>query len=175
MTPVEFVAFTMSPPQPDGRYLFRPWGACGPCYLLSPAQRTARAKFQLGFYCALIALPNFVSSLMHPWQRLAAFGAVMLLINAVMLWCYTFNLPKVTPPPRPDRAQRQTARIAYAHALGRPLLWTFLIMSSVLVILGTIMAIVFHAWLVGLLCVAVFLPAIVTFAWQLRIAGARQH
>lgn len=171
MTLLELVARTFSPQLPDGRFVFRPWGPSGPCYLLSAQQRAARAKFQLVFYGLAIAAISFAPAGIATTRNLVACAVAFALCNYVLYWLFSIGLPKTDKPLRPSREQRRVAMAEHSRALGRPLLWTLLVLSCVFVIAGGAMALLFDKWLAGLLGLAIFGASAALFAWQLSLIG----
>jgi hypothetical protein len=167
MTLLEFVARTFSPRLPDGRLVFRPWGARGPCYLLSDKQRSIRALFQLAFYglmgSALCANTDIFASASGP----LIFFAVFVLLNYALFWIFTIGLPKTDMPLPATSTQRRIALTAHSRALGRPLLWFFAIVSWLFALGGGSMVLFQHEWLAGLLCILFFGASASLFSWQL--------
>ena len=53
MNLTEIASNTLFYRAPDGRIVFRPWGARGPCYLLTETQRITRARIQLAYYALI--------------------------------------------------------------------------------------------------------------------------
>lgn len=172
MTLLEFVARTFSPQLPDGRFIFRPWGPGGPCYLLSAQQRAARAWLQLAFYCLALAALWFVPAVTARIQGLVTFAVAFTLMNYVLFWLFSIGLPKTDKPPRPTPEQRCTAMAAHSRAVGRPVLWVLLSISSLFVLAGGAI-VLFDAEerVTGLLCLAFFGVCAATFAWQLTLVG----
>ena len=93
MTPVEFAARTFSPQLPDGRFVFRPWGPRGPCYLLSAQQRTARAWIQLAYYGLALAGLWCVPAVTATTRNLGACAVTFALINYLLFWLFSIGLP----------------------------------------------------------------------------------
>lgn len=171
MTLLEFVARTFSPQLPDGRYIFRPWGAGGPCYLLSEQQRAARAWVQLAFYCLAIGALSFFPFLTVATANLVAFVVTFTLFNYVLYWLFSIGLPKTEKPPRPTPEQRRAALAAHSRSVGRPLIWVFLIGSLLLVLAGGAIALLLGEWATGLLCILFFGACAAAFTWQLLLAA----
>jgi hypothetical protein len=172
MTVLEFVACTFSPKLPDGRFVFRPWGPIGPCYLLSPQQRRVRAWFQLTFYgVALAAL--VLTDLTTSTRGLVVFAATFALLNYVLFWLFSIGLPKTDKPLPLTPQQRRTAMVTHSRALGRPLLSLFVIVSCLFALAGGAMALFLEEWLTGLFCLSFFGVCAALFSWQLWIIRAR--
>ena len=167
MTLLEFVARTFSPRLPDGRLVFRPWGARGPCYLLSAKQRSIRALFQLVFYVVMVSALCANADIFVTASGPLIFFAVFVLLNYSLYWLFTIGLPKTDRPLPMTSTQRRIALTAHSRALGRPLLWFFAIVSW-LVALGVGSIVLFqHEWLAGLLCILIFGASASLFSWQL--------
>lgn len=169
MTVLEFVARTFSPQLQDGRFVFRPWGASGPCYLFSPQQRAVRAWIQLAFYGSALAAIWFLPGITATIPGLVTFAVAFVLLNYVLFWLFSIGLPKTDRPPRPTIEQRRTAMAAHSRALGRPLLWVFVFISWLFALAGGAMALFVQEWLTGLLCLVFFGACAATFTWQLWI------
>jgi hypothetical protein len=171
MTVLEFVARIFSPQLPDGRLIFRPWGASGPCYLLSAQQRAARAWIQLAFYGLALAALWFVPVITVTTANLVAFAVAFALLNYVLFWLFSIGLPKTEKPLRPTLEQRRIAMAAHSRSVGRPVLWVFLIVSCLFVFAGGAIALFLDEWLVGLLCLVFFGICAATFTWQLLLVA----
>jgi hypothetical protein len=173
MTVLEFVARTFSIQLPDGRYVFRPWGARGPCYLLSARQRAARAWCQLALYGLALGALWFLPVVTAATSNLVIFGVAFTLLNYVLYWLFSIGLPETEKPPRPTPEQRRTAMAAHSRSVGRPVLWVFLIISCLFVFTGGAMALFLDEWATGLLCVFFFGACAATFTWQLSLIGRK--
>lgn len=169
MTVLELVARTFSFQLPDGRFIFRPWGARGPCYLLSPRQRAVRAWVQLAFYVLAIAALWFIPGITARTRTssLFVFAVAFLSLNYVLLWLFSIGLPKTDKPPTPKPEQRRTALAAYARAVGRPLLWLLAAVSWLFALAGGAMALLLQQWATGLLALVFFGACAASFTWQL--------
>lgn len=167
MTILEFVARTFSPKTLDGRFIFRPWGASGPCYLLSPQQRSVRAWIQLAFYILALATFWFLPEIVATTSGLVIFFVAFVLINYILFWLFSVGLPKTEKPPAPTAEQRHTLMAAHSRALGRPLLWVFAIVAWLFAITGGAMALILQQWLSGLFVLVFFGACAATFTWQL--------
>lgn len=174
MTVLEFVARTFSSQLSDGRFIFRPWGASGPCFLLSAQQRAVRAWIQLAFYGLALAslwLPPLVTV---TTANLVAFAVAFVLFNYVLFWLFCIGLPETEKPLPPTLAQRRTAMAAHSRSVGRPVLWIFLIICCLFVFAGGVCALFLDEWLIGLLCVVFFGACGATFTWQLLLVAGRR-
>jgi hypothetical protein len=171
MTILEFVARTFSPQLPDGRYIFRPWGASGPCYLLSAQQRASRAWIQLAFYGLALSALWFIPLITVTMPNLVTFAVAFASFNYVLFWLFSIGLPKTEKPLRPTPMQRRIAMAVHSQSIGRPVLWIFLIISCLFVFAGGAMALVFDEWITGLLCVFFFGACAATFTWQLFLVA----
>lgn len=167
MTALEIVARTFSVELPDGRFIFRPWGARGPCYLLSQQQRTVRAWIQLAFYLMAVATFSFAPGNTTSTSHLVTFFVTFLLVNYVLYWLFSIGLPRTPPPPALSPEQRRTALASYSRALGRPLLWVFATGSWLFAAAGGAMALLSGEWATGLLILGFFGACAATFTWQL--------
>lgn len=174
MTILEFVARTFSIQLPDGRYIFRPWGARGPCYLLSARQRAARAWCQLAFYGVAFGALWFAPESTAATSNLVIFIVAFALLNYVLYWLFSIGLPKTEKPPRPTPEQRRAAMAAHSRSVGRPVLWVFLIISCLFVLAGGVMAVFLDEWATGLLSVFFFGTCAAIFMWQLSLIGRRR-
>ncbi|MRW85807.1 hypothetical protein GJ698_17160 [Pseudoduganella sp. FT26W] len=166
---LEFVALTFSPQLPDGRYVFRPWGARGPCYLLSAQQRAARAWIQLALYGAALGGLWFLPLIADTMQDLVIFCVTFMLLNYVLFWLFSLGLPTTEKPPRPTPEQRRTAMAAISRSVGRPVLRVLLVISCLFVCAGGAMAFFLDEWITGLLCLLFFGACAATFRWQLSL------
>jgi hypothetical protein len=169
MTVLEFVARTFSPQLPDGRYIFRPWGARGPCYLLSAQQRAARAWIQLAFYGLALGALWFFPLITVTTPNLVTFAVAFALFNYGLFRVFSIGLPKTEKPLRPTPEQRRTATAAHSRSVGRPVLWVFLIISYLFVFAGGAMALLLDEWITGLLCLFFFGACAATFTRQLLL------
>lgn len=173
MNILEFVAATFSARLPDGRYVYRPLGARGPCYLLSPRQRAVRARIQLTSYAALLAAIALRPS--TSLNSLMLIAACFLALSYLLLWLYTFGLDKTEPPAPMTREQRRSAVADQGRALGRPLLWILAIVSWLFALGGLSMVLLLGKWLSGLLCMLFFGACAAVFTWQLRLTRAERR
>jgi hypothetical protein len=149
MTILEFVAGTFSVQLQDGRIIFRPWGALGPCYLLSPPQRKRRAWVQLVFYVlAFSTFWVFPEMAAHP-RSLLTFVVAFTLFGYLLFWLFSIGLPKTDKPPPMTREQRVAAIALHSRALGRPLLWVFAIISWLFAVAGAVIAVLLGEWVTG--------------------------
>jgi len=173
MNILEFAAATFSPQLPDGRFVFRPWGARGPCYLLSARQRTVRGGMQLAFYALAAAALFFVPIVTAAMNNLIVFGVVFMLSNYVLYGLFSIGLPKIENPPPMTPEQRRTLMTAYSKSLGRPVLWVFLTISCLFVLAGGAIAVLTDEWWVGLLSMGFFATCAAMFAWQLLLVAKK--
>ena len=173
MNILEFAAATFSPQLPDGRFVFRPWGARGPCYLLSARQRTVRGGMQLAFYALAAAALFFVPIVTAAMNNLIVFAVVFMLSNYVLYWLFSIGLPKIENPPPMTAEQRRTVMTAYSKSLGRPVLWVLLTISCLFVLAGGAIAVLTDEWWVGLLSMGFFGTCAAMFAWQLLLVAKK--
>lgn len=173
MNILEFAAATFSPQLPDGRFVFRPWGARGPCYLLSARQRTVRGGMQLAFYALAAAALFFVPIVTAAMNNLIVFAVVFMLSNYVLYWLFSIGLPKIENPSPMTAEQRRTVMTAYSRSLGRPVLWVFLTISCLFVLAGGAIAVLTDEWWVGLLAMGFFGTCAAMFAWQLLLVAKK--
>lgn len=171
MTILEFVARSLSPQLPDGRFIFRPWGGRGPCYLLTARQRAGRAWLQLAYYGLALAALWFVPGATDTTPHVVAFAVSFALFNYLLFWVFSIGLPKTEKPLPFTREQRRAAMAAHSRSLGRPVLWIFLIISCVFVFTGGAMALFLDEWTTGLLCMVFFGACAALFAWQLSLVS----
>jgi len=167
MIVLELVARTFSFQLQDGRFIFRPWGARGPCYLLSPQQRAVRAWVQLAFYGLAIATLWFFPGITIRATGLFAFAVAFALLNYALFWLFSIGLPKTDKPPTPTPERRRTAMAAHSRALGRPLLWLLAAASWLFAFVGGAMALLLQQWATGLLILVFFGACAASFSWQL--------
>jgi hypothetical protein len=173
MTVLELVARTFSIQLQDGRLIFRPWGARGPCYLLSKRQRAIRAWLQLAFYALALAALLFLPSVTATTAGLVSFAVTFALLNYVLFWLFSIGLPKTDKPPPQTPEQRRTAMAAHSRALGRPLLWVLAGVSWLFAIVGVAMVMLLEKWATGLLVLVFFGACASLFTWQLWLV--RRH
>lgn len=173
MNILEFAAATFSPQLPDGRFVFRPWGPRGPCYLLSARQRAVRGGMQLALYALAAAALFFVPVVTAAMNNLIVFAVVFMLSNYALYWLFSIGLPKIDNPPPMTPEQRRTVMTAYSKSLGRPVLWIFLTISCFFVLVGGAMAVLIDEWLVGLLVMGFFGTCAAMFAWQLLLVAKK--
>lgn len=173
MNILEFAAATFSPQLPDGRFVFRPWGARGPCYLLSARQRTVRGGMQLAFYALAAAALFFVPIVTAAMNNLIVFAVAFMLSNYVLYWLFSIGLPKIENPSPMTAEQRRTVMTAYSKSLGRPVLWVLLTISCLFVLAGGAIAVLTDEWWVGLLSMGFFGTCAAMFAWQLLLVAKK--
>lgn len=173
MNILEFAAATFSPQLPDGRFVFRPWGPRGPCYLLSARQRAVRGGMQLALYALAAAALFFVPVVTAAMNNLIVFAVVFILSNYALYWLFSIGLPKIDNPPPMTPEQRRTVMTAYSKSLGRPVLWIFLTISCFFVLVGGAMAVLIDERLVGLLIMGFFGTCAAMFAWQLLLVAKK--
>lgn len=153
---LEIVARTFSPQLQDGRFIFRPWGARGPCYLLSQRQRSVRAWFQLSFYVLALATFWFLPGIVASASGLITFAVAFVLLNYVLFLLLSIGLPKTDKPPTPTPLHQRTAMAAHSRELGRPLLCVLAVVSCLFALVGGAAALLLHKWATGLLGLVVF-------------------
>lgn len=173
MNILEFAASTFSPQLPDGRFVFRPWGPRGPCYLLSARQRTVRGAMQLALYALATAALFFVPIVTAAMNNLIVFAVVFMLSNYALYWLFSIGLQKIDNPPPMTAEQRRTVMTAYSKSLGRPVLWVFLTISCLFVLAGGAIAVLTDEWWVGLLVMGFFGTCGAMFAWQLLLVAKK--
>jgi hypothetical protein len=166
MSILEFVARTFSPQLPDGRFVFRPWGARGPCYLLTARQRTNRAWVQLAYQILALTVLWPLLGAAGAGQDLVLFAVAYAGLNYVLFGLFSIGLPRTEKPAPASAQQRRAALASHSRALGRPVLWIFVIVAWIFV-LGSVLVIAGGDWLTGLLCMLVFGACAATFTWQL--------
>lgn len=167
MNILEIVARTFSFQLPDGRFIFRPWGPIGPCYLLSQQQRTFRAWIQLAFYISALTPLWFVPGITSSASSLATFVIAFTLLNYILFWLFSIGLPKTDKPPALTPGQRRTAMVEHSRALGRPLLWVIAVASWLFALTGGAMVLVGRDWTIGLFVFVFFGACAALFTWQL--------
>jgi hypothetical protein len=168
MSILELVARTFAPPLPDGRFVFRPWGARGPCYLLTARQRAGRAWLQLALYLMMLASFWFVPELALTWDGILVFFVAFVALNRLLYALFSIGLPKTDKPAPLSAEQRRAALASHSRGIGRPVLWIFLILCWVL-ILGGVLVVATGDTLSGLLCILFFGACAATFTRQLRL------
>jgi hypothetical protein len=172
MNILEIVAVTFSPKLPDGRFIFRPWGPVGPCYLLTTRQRTVRAWIQLAYYALAFGTASVLPNVPALNRATAAFLAVFVVINHVLFWLFSIGLPTTDKPTRFTPEQKRAAMASHARAFGRPLLWILAICSGFMALVGGLAALLASGARLGSLLGFVFFGACtVLFVRQIRLAG----
>jgi hypothetical protein len=170
MSLTQVAAGTMFYPTPDGRIVFRPWGRKGPCYLLTPAQRDARARWQLAYWALmLVAIVGVMNRAPRLGPTLATLAAVIL-GNYALLWAFARGLPLTDPPSPPTKEYRDHLLSQHARAFGRPMLWIMLALSVGMSLLGAVAGISASRWDVAALAGGFFGLCAGVFGWQLRRA-----
>jgi hypothetical protein len=155
---------------PDGRTVFRPWGAKGPCYLVNSKHRRRFALFVRIYYSLMLLLCLGVPFLFGP-RAIYLAAALWTAGFYLAFWVLSRGLPKTEPPPRPTPAQRDASLKRLAGQLGTPALWLLLVMALVMVAAG-IFVLVHGYILVGTVALVFFGGAAGVFAWWLRRAHA---
>jgi hypothetical protein len=168
MQPVEVAARTLFYRAPDGRIVFRPWGARGPCYLVTESQRTVRARVQLVYYGLMLAAVYYGTLRLGTGLTFGAVLPVTLAGNYLLFWFYSRGLP-TTPPPLPASKEytREQARQGN-RAFGKPLIWIMLILSVLMAVVGLWAGSRAHAWGTAVPAVLFFGLCAAVFGWQLR-------
>lgn len=169
MSVLEFVARTFSPQLPDGRFIFRPWGPIGPCYLLTRQQRNARAWVQLAYYALGLAVLTLTDVALST-STMVVFAVIFTLVNYTLFWLFTVGLPKTDKPLPLTPAQRRAAMTAHPRALGRPFLWVLAAIAWSFTLAGGAMALFLGDWVTGSLCFIFFGMCGAIFTYQLRLA-----
>ena len=86
----------------DGRFIIRPWGKYGKCYVANDKQRMLRSKIHFVFYILLMSTIMFCQifdvNVKFLYYSIAAFG----FLHQVLLWLYTKGLSITTPPQKPS-------------------------------------------------------------------------
>jgi hypothetical protein len=153
---------------PDGRTVFRPWGARGPCYLVEGSAGARLALFIRVYYAVLfvatIVLP-FVAGVRGIYIACAVWGAGFYFA----FWLFSRGLATTEPPPLPTQAERAEAIRRISGSVGKPLLWALTILSSLMAVSGVLVILVvpgWSAWMPSLF----FAACILVFAYYLRRA-----
>jgi hypothetical protein len=169
---LEIVAATFSPKLPDGRFIFRPWGPVGPCYLLTARQRTGRAWVQLAYYALGFGAASVLPDVPALNRATAVFLATFVAINYVLFWLFSIGLPNTDKPARFTPEQKRAAMASHARAFGRPLLWVFALCSGFMALVGGL-AVLFASGerLGGLMGFLFFGACTAVFVRQIRLAG----
>ena len=107
---IEHVARTFSPRLPDGRYIFRPWGKWGPCYVLTPGQRTTRAWIQSVFYLVIFIVLMFFTEIIMTTEGAIGFVTAFMAGSYVLYALFTIGLPRTDAPAPLSPTQREAAR-----------------------------------------------------------------
>lgn len=168
MQPVEIVARTMFYHAPDGRVVFRPWGARGPCYLVTEEQRGARARVQLAYYGVMLIAIYYGTQRLGPG---VTFGAILPLTlggNYILFWLFSRGLPTTDPPPRPSREYVREQLRQGNRAFGKPILWIMLVLSLLMAGVGLWAGARVNAWSTALPAAAFFGFCAAVCGWQLR-------
>ena len=168
MQPVEVVARTLFYRPPDGRIVFRPWGTRGPCYLLSEAQRTSRARVQLAYYGLTLVAIYFGTLRLGTGLTFGVVLPLGLVGNYVLFWLFCRGLPRTEPPARPTPEYVREQLRQGNRAFGKPLLWVLLILSLLMVATGIWAGAVLGAWSTAVPAAAFFGACAAVFGWQLR-------
>lgn len=172
MNILEIVAATFSLKLPDGRFIFRPWGPVGPCYLLTARQRTGRAWIQLAYYALGFGTASVLPGVPALNLATAAFLAAFVLINYVLFWLFSIGLPTTDKPARFTPEQKRAAMASHARAFGRPLLWVFELCSGFMAFVGGLAALLASGERLGGLMGFLFFGACTAvFVRQIRLAG----
>ena len=152
----------------DGRTVFRPWGARGPCYLVEGPARARLARFirvyYAAFFVAIIVLP-FVAGV----RGIYVAGALWAAGFYVAFWLFSRGLPTTEPPPPPTRVEREEAIRRISGSVGKPALWALTILSSLMALSGVLVILSapgWTAWMPSLF----FAACALVFAYYLRRA-----
>lgn len=175
---LELVASTFSPRLPDGRYIFRPWGKWGPCYPLTPAQRTMRARIQSVFYLATFIVLMFFTEIIMTTEGAIGFAIAYMASGYLLYALFTIGLSRTDAPPPLTAAQREAARV-HAQQAGRPVLRRLQIMGGLGMLISAITLVIsvatrerelFEYGFPGVLLFGAF-TALMT--WQLKLLRKR--
>jgi hypothetical protein len=153
---------------PDGRTVYRPWGARGPCYLVAPQARRRFVIYLRAWYGLLL-----VAIVVMPF----AFGSNSIYI-AITAWLFgsyglmallARGLPRTEPPPKPtpQQVQQALARIGF----GRRTLLVLLALCLFMFIMSGVVLVAGFAWQ-GILGLVVFGLFSLVYIRQLRSRAA---
>jgi hypothetical protein len=154
----------------DGRKLFRPWGAKGPCYLVDTM---ANIKFRwfVRFYYSLLIISILIIPFMFGLRGLfIGLGAWMIGFHLAS-WALSRGLPKTDPPPIPTPDQRDAALANLTSLWGRPIILIFFVLS-ILMILASLVVIFAGNITIGIVGFVFSGATAVLFLWWLRKSKA---
>lgn len=163
MNILELFANTFTYQLPDGRFIFRPWGKFGPCYLLAPNQRTVRTWSLIIFYALAIA-PFWIVHDINPIIYFFTFVA----LNYFLYWLFSLGLPITENPPTPTPEQRRNNKTKMARKMGRPMLWMSLTLSWLFILAGFV-SLLFGEVLTSAMSIAFFSLAAIRFSQLLKL------
>ncbi len=138
MNLLEVVSNTLFYRTEDGRIIFRPWGARGPCYLLTEKQRMARVRIQAAYYCALFVGIGIVAHISRG-NYVLLLGVLFLIFvggNYILYWLFARGLNRTEPPLQPSPEYRREQVRKNNRAFGKPLLWISMIGSAIFTLGG---------------------------------------
>ena len=168
MSPTEITSNTIFFRAPDGQIVFRPWGARGPCYVVTDQQRIIRARIQLAYYCVVFLVIVISMGRISNTALFVGILPVAVAGNYVLFWLFSRGLGTTEPPPKASPEYVQEQRRRNALAFGKPLLWLLLVGSVAFSAIGALAALL-GGPLLEFGGVAVFFGACAAvFAWQLR-------
>jgi hypothetical protein len=166
MKPLDFVERTALFQVPDGRRIFRPWGKWGPCYLV---EDTERWRFRLGLslsYVVLLALVTVAGTAGGVgWIWLV--GVAWMGGQYALFWVLSRGLA-VTDAPVLSNDQRQALVREYSGSLGKKFLWTMLLASTLMSVVGLLFTMAGNL-AVGLPAFLFFGVCAAVFACQIRL------
>jgi O-antigen/teichoic acid export membrane protein len=153
---------------PDGRIVFRPWGARGACYLVTEAQRARFGKIQLAYYALMMLCIYFGVLRAGSLLTFAVILPAVTLGNYALFWLFSRNLPTTEPPPRPSPEYRRELLRQHRRAFGKPILWTMLILAFGMAGAGLWAGSMTGQWLVAAAAGVFFGGAGLFIGWQLK-------
>lgn len=168
MQPVEIVARTLFYRAPDGRIVFRSWGARGPCYLVTETQRRARARLQLAYYGLMLAAIYYGTLRLGSGVTFGVILPVTLVGNYALFWLFSRGLPTTDPPARPSKDDVREQLRQGNRAFGKPVLWIMLVLSLLMAVAGLWAGARVNAWSTAVPAAAFFGLCAAVFGWQLR-------
>jgi hypothetical protein len=149
----------------DGRTVFRPWGAKGPCYLVGPADRRRFTRFISIYYGLLFLLILCVPFVFGPKAIFIGLGCWMVGFY-MAFWFLARGLPTTTPP-LATPAERHAAIQTLTKQIGRPAVWIILGLSLLMLTLAIALLLAGQV-LVGILGVITFGTSATLMVWWLR-------
>ncbi len=155
----------------QGRLMFRPFGAGGPCYLTTPGQRTSHIMLLLAYYAVMIAA-------VYAFMTDSGIGIVSgtlilatLMGHYVLSWLFTRSLTRATPEPVGAPGSFQDRRKARNRNFGKTFLMLMVVFSAVLTVVSILMLMRTDHTGVGLLAAAFFGICTIVFARTFKIVA----